>query len=301
MSSEAQTVLHTWCRPTEWNAPTIVGGAGARLQTADGRSILDMSSLSECTNLGHQHPRVVAAIRAQAQRAVLRHQRVGCRTTRAAGRDAAGEVGLRRWPRVLHPRGHRRQRARREVRPPGERQTPRLDHHARSLLSRLQLRGHGVLRGLTHRGSRSIRRCIACCTCPRRTPTVARFVQRTSEACGIAAADCVSRRRSMRAAPQQIAAVLMEPNAGTNGIVAPDSFWPALRARHPRARRVPDRRRSHERLRPLRRVVRLAALRRGRPPRSDDARQRPHRRARCRSARCVRVSPGARAFSRPRC
>ena len=29
--------------------------------------------------------------------------------------------------------------------------------------------------------------------------------------------------------PGKVAAVLMEPNAGTNGIVAPDSFWPALR------------------------------------------------------------------------
>ena len=28
---------------------------------------------------------------------------------------------------------------------------------------------------------------------------------------------------------RKVAAVLMEPNAGTNGIVAPDSFWPALR------------------------------------------------------------------------
>ena len=27
----------------------------------------------------------------------------------------------------------------------------------------------------------------------------------------------------------QVAAVLMEPNAGTNGIVAPDNFWPLLR------------------------------------------------------------------------
>src|ERR1700731_3005636 len=34
MPPEAQTVLHTWCRQTEWNAPTIVGGAGARLLTA---------------------------------------------------------------------------------------------------------------------------------------------------------------------------------------------------------------------------------------------------------------------------
>jgi taurine--2-oxoglutarate transaminase len=42
MPPEAQTVLHTWCRQSDWNAPTIVGGAGARLLTADGRSILDM-------------------------------------------------------------------------------------------------------------------------------------------------------------------------------------------------------------------------------------------------------------------
>ena len=29
--------------------------------------------------------------------------------------------------------------------------------------------------------------------------------------------------------PASVAAVLMEPNAGTNGIVAPDEFWPLLR------------------------------------------------------------------------
>jgi len=67
MRPETHTVLHSWCRQTEWNAPTVIGGAGARLHTADGRSILDLSSLAECSNLGHQHPRVVEAIRAQAQ------------------------------------------------------------------------------------------------------------------------------------------------------------------------------------------------------------------------------------------
>ena len=64
---ERETVLHSWCVQTEWNAPTVIGGEGARLFTADGRTILDMSSLAECSNLGHQHPRVIAAIRAQAQ------------------------------------------------------------------------------------------------------------------------------------------------------------------------------------------------------------------------------------------
>src|ERR1700737_2655731 len=68
MCPEQQTVLHSWCKQTEWDAPVIVGGAGAHLFVADGRRILDMSSLAECSNLGHQHPRLVEAIRAQASK-----------------------------------------------------------------------------------------------------------------------------------------------------------------------------------------------------------------------------------------
>ena len=68
MSAERNSVLHSWCVQSQWDAPTVVGGAGARLHLEDGRSILDMSSLAECSNLGHQHPRVVAAIREQAER-----------------------------------------------------------------------------------------------------------------------------------------------------------------------------------------------------------------------------------------
>lgn len=68
MHTERETVLHSWCRQAEWSAPTVTGGSGARLHTEDGRSILDMSSLAECSNLGHQHPHVIAAIRQQAER-----------------------------------------------------------------------------------------------------------------------------------------------------------------------------------------------------------------------------------------
>jgi hypothetical protein len=32
MLSERDTVLHSWCRQADWAAPTIVGGAGARIQ-----------------------------------------------------------------------------------------------------------------------------------------------------------------------------------------------------------------------------------------------------------------------------
>ena len=59
---ERDTVMHSWCTQTDWNAPTIVSGEGAWLVAEDGRRILDMSSLAECNHLGHQHPRIVAAI-----------------------------------------------------------------------------------------------------------------------------------------------------------------------------------------------------------------------------------------------
>src|SRR5215468_6449042 len=81
---ERETVLHSWCVQSEWSAPTIVGGEGVRFFTDDGRSILDMSSLAECSNLGHQHPRVVAAIRAQAEKL--------CFVTNAWGAEPRAEL-----------------------------------------------------------------------------------------------------------------------------------------------------------------------------------------------------------------
>jgi taurine--2-oxoglutarate transaminase len=68
MPSERDFVLHSWCVPADWNAPTVVGGRGATLVLEDGRELLDMSSLVECSNLGHQHPKLIAAIKAQADK-----------------------------------------------------------------------------------------------------------------------------------------------------------------------------------------------------------------------------------------
>jgi taurine--2-oxoglutarate transaminase len=48
------------------------------------------------------------------------------------------------------------------------------------------------------------------------------------EACGLAASHHVGALIDGLGA-EQVAAVIVEPNAGTNGIVAPDSYWPALR------------------------------------------------------------------------
>ena len=68
MIEERQAVLHSWCVQRDWHAPTVVGGQGAWFWDEGGRRFLDMSSLSECCNLGHQHPHVVEAIAEQARR-----------------------------------------------------------------------------------------------------------------------------------------------------------------------------------------------------------------------------------------
>src|SRR5512136_2657806 len=66
MTAERNSVLHSWCVQADWDAPTVVRGEGARFWDKQGRSYVDMSSLSECMNLGHQHPALVRAIQEQA-------------------------------------------------------------------------------------------------------------------------------------------------------------------------------------------------------------------------------------------
>ncbi len=40
MISERDSVLHSWCVQTQWQAPTIVGGRGAHFWDADGHDYL---------------------------------------------------------------------------------------------------------------------------------------------------------------------------------------------------------------------------------------------------------------------
>jgi taurine---2-oxoglutarate transaminase len=60
-------VFHSWSAQRGLDPIVITGAAGCEVHTADGRTLLDFSSQLVNTNIGHQHPRVVAAIVAQAQ------------------------------------------------------------------------------------------------------------------------------------------------------------------------------------------------------------------------------------------
>jgi taurine--2-oxoglutarate transaminase len=227
MLPESKTVLHTWCRQTEWNAPTVVGGAGAHLHTADGRDILDMSSLAECSNLGHQHPRIIAAVREQAARL--------CFVTNVWGaepRARLAELLLEKsgfaGGRVFFTLGgadaneHAVKFARQAAgRPQGWVVTRDRSYHGASYAA---MALSGDTRTSTQVDSGAFRVLHVPPPYAYRCP----FKSNDAEACGTAAAAHIEDVISARGATE-VAAVLMEPNAGTNGIVAPDSFWPALR------------------------------------------------------------------------
>ncbi|MCG7599238.1 aspartate aminotransferase family protein [Halomonas sp. McH1-25] len=59
-------VFHSWSQQGTLDPLVIAGGAGCRLWDYDGKQYLDFSSQLVNTNIGHQHPKVVAAIQEQA-------------------------------------------------------------------------------------------------------------------------------------------------------------------------------------------------------------------------------------------
>ena len=228
MSAERRSVLHSWSIQSQWDAPTVVGGRGARLLLEDGREVLDMSSLAECSNLGHQHPKLVAAIRAQAERL--------CFVTNSWGAAPRAELAIRllelsgfEGGRVFFTLGgadaneHAVKIARQATRKPRGVVIARDRSYHGSTHLAMALSGDSRTRaqvdpdafGVTHVDPPYAYRCT--------------FGSRDAAECGSLAAAAVTGRIA-HFGVERIAAVIMEPNAGSNGIVAPDNFWPELRS-----------------------------------------------------------------------
>jgi taurine--2-oxoglutarate transaminase len=235
VSAERKSVLHSWCIQSQWNAPTVVGGRGARLHLEDGRSILDMSSLAECSNLGHQHPRIVAAIRVQAEQL--------CFVTSSWGAAPRADLASRLLAlggfaggRVFFTLGG-----------------ADANEHAVKIVRQAsgKLRGLVVGRDRSYHGATHLAMALSGDSRTRAyvdpdtfgvshvAPPYAyrcAFGSRDEEECGQRAAAAVAERIDHLGA-ERVAAVIMEPNAGSNGIVAPDTYWPSLR-RHTAERGV---------------------------------------------------------------
>jgi taurine--2-oxoglutarate transaminase len=59
-------VFHSWSAQKSLNSMAIAGGSGSTVWDHDGNTYLDFSSQLVNTNIGHQHPKVIAAIAQQA-------------------------------------------------------------------------------------------------------------------------------------------------------------------------------------------------------------------------------------------
>ena len=215
---------------------TVALGAGARLHLEDGRSILDMSSLAECSNLGHQHPRVVAAIRAQAEQLCFVTSSWGARP-RAELADRLLELAGFEDGRVFFTLGG-----------------ADANEHAVKILRQALGRPRGIVvaRDRSYHGSTHLAMALSGDT--RTQALVDPDAMRVSHVeppyayrcpfgsgndaeCGERAAAAIAERID-HLGRDQVAAVIVEPNAGSNGIVAPDSYWPAVR-RHTADRGIP--------------------------------------------------------------
>jgi taurine---2-oxoglutarate transaminase len=224
--AETSSVLHSWCVQADWNAPTIVGGEGARFWDESGHTYLDMSSLAECMNLGHQHPRLIRAIQEQAQKL--------CFVNSAWGSASRADLAARllaisgfEGGRVFFTLG-------------GADANENAVKFARQASGRPQ--GKVVARDRSYHGasyatmawsgdSRKDDANDAAFGVLRVPPPYAYRCPHGSAS----DAECADRNVAHigavigTAGVDSVAAVLMEPNAGTNGIVAPENFWPGLR------------------------------------------------------------------------
>jgi len=227
MIEERRSVLHTWCVQADWDAPTVAGGEGAFFRDEHGRRYLDMSSLAECMNLGHQHPAVVRAIREQAERL--------CFVTAAWGAGPRARLAERlleksrfEGGRVFFTLGgadaneHAVKFARQASgRPRGWVIARDRSYHGASYAA-MALSGDARVSGQVEPRDFHVDHVPPpyAYRCP--------FGSASDEECGERSARAVGDAIDARG-PEQVAAVLMEPNAGTNGIVAPDGYWPRLR------------------------------------------------------------------------
>lgn len=223
--AERNVVMHTWVVQSDWNAPTITGGKGALFWDEQGGTYIDMSSMAECSNLGHQHPRVVEAIRRQAADLTYVSMSWGAKPRAElaarllelsgfeggrvlftlAGADAnENAVKLARWV---------------TGKPVGKIITRFRSYHG---ATQAAMEFSGDNRGWAYApGTPNVVHAIPpyCYRCP---------LGLEYGTCGIRCADHVADVIEWEG-PGAVSAVLMETHAGTNGIVAPPEYWPRLR------------------------------------------------------------------------
>ncbi len=226
-NNENDKVLHSWCVPEAWQGPTVIGGHGAYLHLENGQHVLDMSSLAECSNLGHQHPKLIEAIKDQADSLCFVTNQWGAKIRRQLAERLLTVSGFT-GGRVFFTLGgtdaneHAIKIARlASGNSNGKIIAKQRSYHGASYFamalsgdSRTQQYVDAKALGIYHVPAPYAYRCP--------------YNSINEVQCAEFAANAI-KDKIVELGERQVSAVLMEPNAGTNGIVPPENYWPAIR------------------------------------------------------------------------
>lgn len=222
---EKAFVLHTWqAKQTDWNSPTVTGGEGAWFWDEQGKRYLDLSSQAECSHLGHQHPAVVAAIQQQAGELCFIHNAWGA-TPRAELARLLMEKSDLACGKVYFTLS-------------GAESTEHAVKMARWITGRPKI----ISRQRSYHGATANAIALSGDSRNWTTPSVPDLIHalppycyrcpfgQTYPACGLRCAGHIADLIEWEG-PQQVAAVIVEPVVGTNGLFAgPGDYWRELRA-----------------------------------------------------------------------
>ena len=222
---EKTFVLHTWqAKQTDWNSPTVTGGEGAWFWDEQGKRYLDLSSQAECSHLGHQHPAVVAAIQQQAGELCFIHNAWGAAPRAELARLLIEKSGLA-GGKVYFTLS-------------GAESTEHAVKMARWITGRPKI----ISRQRSYHGATANAIALSGDSRNWTTPSVPDLIHalppycyrcpfgQTYPACGLRCAGHIADLIEWEG-PQQVAAVIVEPVVGTNGLFAgPGDYWRELRA-----------------------------------------------------------------------
>lgn len=222
---ERTFVLHTWqAKQTDWNSPTVTGGEGAWFWDEQGKRYLDLSSQAECSHLGHQHPAVVAAIQQQAGELCFIHNAWGAAPRAELARLLIEKSGLA-GGKVYFTLS-------------GAESTEHAVKMARWITGRPKI----ISRQRSYHGATANAIALSGDSRNWTTPSVPDLIHalppycyrcpfgQTYPACGLRCAGHIADLIEWEG-PQQVAAVIVEPVVGTNGLFAgPGDYWRELRA-----------------------------------------------------------------------
>ena len=261
-------VFHSWSAQAALDPLVVAGAEGSRFWDDQGNRYLDFASQLVNVNIGHQHPKLVAAIKEQADVlctvAPIHANAARSEAARLIAELAPGDLDM-----VFFTNG-------------GAEATENAMRMARLHTGRHKvLTTYRSYHGGDGRGDHDDRRSAALgqragrrrawSSSGGRTPTARRSTPTDdAEECERALAHLAD--VLMVEGAQNVAAIVLETVVGTNGIlVPPDGYLQGVRDLCDRARHRDDRRRGDGRLRSLRRVVRRRPL--GRHPRPHLLRQ----------------------------